>query len=834
MRLHKLFAVILLWTLIEASGPILSQERTDQEKRTLAVVRDWAQSANGDEWWRQNGERATKEIVDAAEAMGTEAMRHNAGNEAKALFGFAALGYLRLGDKASGLNSMLNVHQVDFMMAEKPEQYRAVRTSVLALLQMAEQSKIAPELQFRMALLTADCTFFSGRPEGDTSPDGKWLQATLTDLIPVFDKASANTSSIELERLASLASDVLGLTVDQFFENENELVPLLKKVAASLDTIFPADFVYRDTKPGDKRASLLTARIFAEVSYRYGDAAAASSRLAVAEANARATGDLEEYLALLNDRYRGDRNAKRAPAQLWQLRADARALAVDIRGKYHSRAGRIWNAYEMDRAYGEMLRDELREEAQETPEQIFAATEMLKARLLLDDMSAPPSRGAPSQTIDALEKKVLGFPPDDVTKDDLYMTETKLLSHLTSFSAFESRERADALLKIESLSANGGYTSVAPTATLAEVQRSLDRGETILEYVIPYYELHPASDLGILWITKERAQVVPMNLDKVLGPSSLTGSISIDGKARVDFSRLGEAVVEMRTAIRGSNEKEALNKLRGLYELLIRPILDKGFRPEDYSRLVIVPHGVLQYVPFAALLDETGAPLIKKTAIAMEPSASVWRKLLERAGPVRAWVAYANPNLGAGVEALDNSQKEVEAISPLMKGLGVTVQTRENATLERFSQEAPAAGILHVATHGLFPDENALDEHALLLAGGALTARAIRGLKLPQTRLAVLSVCNGGLYRMGPTDEPYGLVPAFFEAGAQNVVATLWPLDDAFGRRFMAEFYQHLLEEGAAEALRQAELHFLGEEELIRQWAGFVVAGPGRPLEVAR
>ena len=123
---------------------------------------------------------------------------------------------------------------------------------------------------------------------------------------------------------------------------------------------------------------------------------------------------------------------------------------------------------------------------------------------------------------------------------------------------------------------------------------------------------------------------------------------------------------------------------------------------------MIVPHGVLQYVPFAALLDETGKPLIKKTAIAMEPSTSVWRKLLERSGPVRGWVAYANPKLEAGLDALDNSQREVEAIAPLMKGLGTTVRTRESATLAAFSQDAPAAGILHIATHGRFPDRECL------------------------------------------------------------------------------------------------------------------------------
>ena len=95
--------------------------------------------------------------------------------------------------------------------------------------------------------------------------------------------------------------------------------------------------------------------------------------------------------------------------------------------------------------------------------------------------------------------------------------------------------------------------------------------------MIPYYELHPASDLGILWITKEHAEVVSMNLDKVLGLSSLTGNLVVDGKARLDSSRLSEGVVGMRTAIRSANETEARNKLRGFYELLIGPFYKRVF-----------------------------------------------------------------------------------------------------------------------------------------------------------------------------------------------------------------------------------------------------------------
>jgi CHAT domain-containing protein len=113
---------------------------------------------------------------------------------------------------------------------------------------------------------------------------------------------------------------------------------------------------------------------------------------------------------------------------------------------------------------------------------------------------------------------------------------------------------------------------------------------------------------------------------------------------------------------------------------------------------------------------------------------------------------------------------------------------------------------------------------------GSVNAASVRTLKLTSTPLVVLSVCNGGLYRIGPADEPYGLVPAFLEAGSQNVLGTLWKLDDQFGKDFMVEFYSHVVQDGRAEAYRKACVHFLKKDEDVRNWAAFVLVGPGRPF----
>jgi CHAT domain-containing protein len=104
----------------------------------------------------------------------------------------------------------------------------------------------------------------------------------------------------------------------------------------------------------------------------------------------------------------------------------------------------------------------------------------------------------------------------------------------------------------------------------------------------------------------------------------------------------------------------------------------------------------------------------------------------------------------------------------------------------------------------------------------------VQSFDLSSASLVILAVCNGGLYSVGPSDEPYGLIPAFFLAGASNVMGTLWPLEDDFGRRFVSYFYAYVGEGSLAASVRQTMIRFIEEGELIRRWSGFVLVGPGR------
>ena len=145
---------------------------------------------------------------------------------------------------------------------------------------------------------------------------------------------------------------------------------------------------------------------------------------------------------------------------------------------------------------------------------------------------------------------------------------------------------------------------------------------------------------------------------------------------------------------------------------------------------------------------------------------------------------------------------------------------------------------------------------------GILTAEAIAGMKLLGLELAVLSACETGLGDVAGGEGMYGLQRAFHTAGTENVVASLWKVEDQATAALMRLFYRKLLTEKQSplQALRESQLamyrypdqipklartrgpdydkvvKFVGKKKTpsstqptnIQLWAAFVLSGAGR------
>lgn len=265
------------------------------------------------------------------------------------------------------------------------------------------------------------------------------------------------------------------------------------------------------------------------------------------------------------------------------------------------------------------------------------------------------------------------------------------------------------------------------------------------------------------------------------------------------------------------------------YRLLVAPLRAHV----GDSKLVIVPHGPLHYVPFAALRDpDTQRHLVEDLTITYAPSASAIRFLRAKETPVDGEpLILGNPaSTLTGLEPLPGASKEASIVARI---LGATPLLGADASEARLHELAGKVDLVHVAAHGLYDSTNPLFSRIALAPGGnhdgSLTVGEIlASLDLRGVNMVVLSACRSAVGARSGGDEIVGLTRALLYAGSPAVISTLWDIDDAAAASLMTEFYRALADGArAADALRRAQLHLLKSERYAepRYWAAFTLTG---------
>jgi CHAT domain-containing protein len=151
-----------------------------------------------------------------------------------------------------------------------------------------------------------------------------------------------------------------------------------------------------------------------------------------------------------------------------------------------------------------------------------------------------------------------------------------------------------------------------------------------------------------------------------------------------------------------------------------------------------------------------------------------------------------------------------------------------------FKRMAPEYDILHLAVHGSGDVEK--NFAASLYFGksdngedGELHAYELYGLKL-NALMAVLSSCESGLGKGYRGEGMISMASAFTYSGCQNILMSLWKVNDQTAMRLMDDFYGFLLAgETIDVALRNAKLKYLDAADEFsadpRTWTPLVAYG---------
>ena len=791
-------------------------------------------------WFDQNDQEVTPALGDQAHDVFTEAIHK--GDVARAVDAAIAASfvYMRVGQWRKALRSRLDYHQVQFMVVDAAGAYQTIRDDTSSILAKALDAGF-DDVAFQSAVLMADCAYFASRSVDEHSKRERFLLLAIEDLETAATHVSSQDKPVWMERFVSLLSATVDDALSWYWTDEPRALrdQGLQRLAERVEAVIPVDLRLSVVSMHEAQV----AQALASLSFQFGTPGLGDARMAVVAQEAEHTGDLETWMQAMFARYAGQRDAESGSGTLAALRRLVRERTAEFRTHFRSRAGRLWASQELDRMAGEMLRHELMT-GPTAEAALFDSVERLKTRTLLDQMQGGMQEFASEKEASAaaaMERELLRFAPEASDRqDELVWDEMILGSQLSIGSYWDRGERYALLSDIESFYAthDAGFAGCAEPAALDEIQSALQPDEAIIEYWIPFHSTHPALALWAMGITADRVVTAQVPLDAIVPSSGFIGSMIIDGRQPVDASPLGDAIVDLRTRIRRGEDAEAHPLLQGLYQLLIAPLAERGLDPASFRRWVVVPHGMLHHVPFGALMPSPDRFLIEEVALTVSPSATVWRALQRDRPPTTSFLGLANPDLSgySSMPPLAAAESEVEHLATrLAPAVECTVFTGSDASEAALRTNVAGTGIVHLATHGEFPEADAIDFHNLLLSplkghDGRVHAEEIRRMDFSAVRLVVLSICNGGLYRFGPGDEPYGLLPALLASGAENVLGTLWPLEDAIGRFFMQDVYASILEESPAVALQQTCRSFIEDEALLRHWAGFVMVGPGRAI----
>lgn len=476
---------------------------------------------------------------------------------------------------------------------------------------------------------------------------------------------------------------------------------------------------------------------------------------------------------------------------------------------------------------------------------------------------------------------------------------SKALSLLRSFNksnAYQFDEDVQALVEKEeeiraaikereqNLAMEKAKADKADAKTLEELNKQLDdykkqfyaNLETLERKYPDYYQLkHQVEVYGVSQVRKLLPNTQTAVLEYFVGDENIYAFII----SKEDYQvvqiplnpNLSDWIAELREQMvhfspNGDRSDEAARLQANRLSELLYHLYNSTFAPIEAQldlpeQLIIVPDGVLGYVPFEMLLREipkdptlfaNHAFLIKDYQISYTYSVTLLGQIKARKKikPKGSFLAFApefnNENPPPGYNNLLTSRGDLRPLlynvpeaKSLQQLMGGEVFIGEQATEEAFLKSAPGYRIIHLATHAKANDlvgdyaYLAFEEIPDSIENELLYNRELYQLKL-QAEMVVLSACETGTGELQRGEGVISLARGFSYAGAKSIITTLWSVDDQKTKNLMEGFYGYIKAGQPKDAaLRQAKLDFIdhySHDAHPFYWAAFIPIGDMSPI----
>lgn len=364
----------------------------------------------------------------------------------------------------------------------------------------------------------------------------------------------------------------------------------------------------------------------------------------------------------------------------------------------------------------------------------------------------------------------------------------------------------DALAATEMSRAQTLEEAKPETSKPKDVRRiARDHNATILSYWL-------GSERSYLWI------VTPQKIDVVRLPPQRTIDAAIDAYQRNLLGARGSLTM---SGARGTD----------LWQMLAAPA-SPFIAPG--SRVIIVPHGRLATFNMETLVVPTPKPhyWIEDAIVSTAGSLALLARGETKRSPAPRLLLVGNaPPPSSEFAPLPRAGLEMQKVARHFAGRAVTLEGTK-ATPSAYRAALPGGfDYLHFVAHGVATRLKPLDSAVVLAPEGEtfkLYARDIAEQPLT-ANVVTISSCHGAGTREYAGEGLVGLAWAFLHAGADNVVAALWEVNDAATPDLMDRFYEKLA--GGADpatALRDAKLSLVRRKDVYANplfWAPFLLYG---------